>query len=286
MRKSFLPFIFSFAVFSGHLQGQSSYEKAEHNLNRLFTSLMHISDDNERKLAADSINLILRDYVNSGSVFTHRFTRLKYLGQVISPDTVLKIVSWNLVMKNEPGKYYCFIIRKSGKTNPNKIFELSAGYNAVNINADTIYNANNWYGALYYDIRKFKADEQDSWILLGVDFGNPEMTRKIIDILRFSPDGSIIFGEKCFSAQEIAHYRAVLEYSPDAMMTMRFYSDSSVVFDHLVPVSSSASHLNYAPDYSFDAYNLSDGIWVLSINVDARNKEQSKQPKPLRINPY
>ena len=60
------------------------------------------------------------------------------------------------------------------------------------------------------------------------------------------------------------------------MMSLRFRSDSSIVFDHLVPFSSSENEdrLLYGPDYSFDAYNFENGMWNLKINVDElRNKE-------------
>ena len=59
------------------------------------------------------------------------------------------------------------------------------------------------------------------------------------------------------------------------MMSLRFRSDSSILFDHLVPFS--PSRLNdrqyYGPDYSFDAYNFENGMWKLKINVDEYGKE-------------
>jgi hypothetical protein len=58
-------------------------------------------------------------------------------------------------------------------------------------------------------------------------------------------------------------------------MTLRFKSDSSIVFDHLVPFSPEMidNHQYYGPDYSYDAYYLENGLWRLTINVDVRNKE-------------
>ncbi len=75
--------------------------------------------------------------------------------------------------------------------------------------------------------------------------------------------------------QEGIEFRAVFEYASNAMMSLRFRSDSSIVFDHLVPFSPSKKddHQFYGPDYSFDAYNYKDGLWKLTINVDARNQE-------------
>ncbi len=59
------------------------------------------------------------------------------------------------------------------------------------------------------------------------------------------------------------------------MMSLRFVSRESIVFDHLVPLSPSqeGDRQYYGPDYSNDAYNLENGLWRLKINVDVRNKE-------------
>jgi hypothetical protein len=59
------------------------------------------------------------------------------------------------------------------------------------------------------------------------------------------------------------------------MMSLRFTSDKSIVFDHLVPFSPAMKddRQYYGPDYSYDAYHFENGLWKLMINVDARNKE-------------
>ncbi len=59
------------------------------------------------------------------------------------------------------------------------------------------------------------------------------------------------------------------------MISLKFLSDSSIVFDHLVPISPKMKddRQYYGPDYSYDAFYFKDNIWKLKINVDARNKE-------------
>jgi hypothetical protein len=111
--------------------------------------------------------------------------------------------------------------------------------------------------------------------MLGIDYGNADISRKIIDVLSFRPDGSMVFGKKWFLSGEKKSYREVFEYASNAMMSLRFKSDSSIVFDHLVPFSPlhKDDRQFYGPDYSFDAYNFENGIWKLVINVDVRNQE-------------
>jgi hypothetical protein len=232
-------------------------------------------NDSERIQINDSIRLILDSYVKSDSVFTHRFTNLRYLGQIVSPDSSLKIITWNLVLENEPGKYFCYFIRKQDAVKENKIYRLSVTYNEKPIDSDTTYTESDWYGALYYDLRPFIIDNIRCWILLGIDYGNSEISRKIIEVLSFTPDNSIVFGRKWFASGEEKTYRAVFEYASNAMMSLRFRSESSIIFDHLVSFSSTHKddRQYYGPDYSFDAYNFENGLWKLVLNVDARNKQ-------------
>jgi hypothetical protein len=50
------------------------------------------------------------------------------------------------------------------------------------------YNPENWYGALYYAVRPVVEGGIRYWLVLGLDYGNPYMTRKVIDVLDFSGD--------------------------------------------------------------------------------------------------
>jgi hypothetical protein len=112
-------------------------------------------------------------------------------------------------------------------------------------------------------------------VLLGIDYGNPSTTRKIIDILSFSPDGGIVFGKKLFVSEDVTKYREVLEYSSEVVISLKFLSDKSIIFDHLVPLSPELKGQKefYGPDFSFDTYNLEKGIWKFKPDVDARNKK-------------
>ena len=274
MRK-FLLYLLVIILFSaGIAKSQVPEKEASTVLEELFDKLVNNYNDNDRIRINDSIRLILDKYVRSDTVFTHRFTNLRYLGQIMSHDSLLKIINWNLVLENGTGRYFCYIIRRQEKGKENKIYRLSSGYNENPVKTDTTYSISDWYGALYYDLKPYIVDDSHCWVLLGIDFGNPSISRKIIEVLRFSPEDSILFGRKWFTSDGEIKYRAVFEYASNAMMTLHFRSDSSIVFDHLVPFS--PAHKDdrqyYGPDYSFDAYNFENGIWRLTINVDVRNQ--------------
>ena len=256
-------------------KGQSASTEMPMVLEKLYGRLVNNYDDTDRLHINDSIRLILDSYVRSDSIFNHKFTNLRYLGQIISPDSTLKIVTWNLVLGNSPGLYFCYFIRKQENGKGNKVYSLTTSYRDDPVRTDTTYTESDWYGALYYDLKPYIIDDKRCWVLLGIDYGNPLVSRKIIDVLSFTSEDSLLLGRKWFESGDSLEFRYVLEYTANAMMTLRFASDKSIVFDHLVPFSQSLSNDRqyYGPDYSYDAYNFENGIWRLSVNVDARNKE-------------
>jgi hypothetical protein len=273
------PFILYLLLFTGLSTGiaksQAPSKDTPQVLEELFNRLAGNYNDSARIRINDSIRIILDGYAKSDSVFSHKFTNLRYLGQITSPDSLLKIITWNLVLENEPGRYYCYFIRKSNAGKENRIYRLSAIYNEKPIRTDTTYSQSDWYGALYYDLKPYIKDNKQCWVLLGIDYGNAFISRKIIEVLSFTTEDSIVFGRKWFASGDAIIYRDVFEYASNAMMSLRFRSDSTIIFDHLVPFS--ASHKDdrqyYGPDYSVDAFNYEDGLWKLTINVDARNQE-------------
>ncbi|TAL64006.1 MAG: hypothetical protein EPN88_11590 [Bacteroidetes bacterium] len=275
MRHIILYLIIIAAFSAGVASGQTSVNITPQVLEKLFRRLLTNYEDSDRLRINDSINSLVENYVKSDTVFNCSFKNLHYLGQITSPDSLLKIVTWNLVLGSGQSSYFCYLIRKEETGNRNRIYRLSTVYSEAQVLTDTTYNGHNWYGALYYDVKPYQFENRRFWILLGIDYGNPFITRKIIDVLSFTKQDSIIFGKKWFDSGDKKKFRDVFEYASNGMMSLRFSSDSSIVFDHLVPFSPDLKddRQYYGPDFSYDSYFYKDGIWKLKINVDARNKE-------------
>lgn len=264
-------------------KGQTDSGSVSATLGKLFDRLLVVSDDSVRIRINDSIKVIVGNYARTDTAFNHRFDNVKFLGQVTSPDSVIKLLTWNLNLRNSPGRYYLYIIRRSRDRHPDNVYEMTSEYKSAMISSDTVYYAENWYGALYYGIMPQVINGVKCWILLGIDYGNPDITRKIIETLYFDRNEKIIFGIKSFMAEESVKYRALFEYSSEATMTLRFGGDDSVIFDHLVPFSPELENQKryYGPHYTNDAYFLENGRWILKLNVDARNRERINTNIPV-----
>jgi hypothetical protein len=274
MKRTCLISIILTALIFSSLNSQTNSRNIAVDLEGMFFRLRDNLSSQQKLVINDSVKLIIESYAASDSVFTHRFTNLRYLGQINSPDNLVKIITWNLILNDGGNRYICYIIRKSESGKRNNIYKLSGIYNESPIRTDTIYSEPNWYGALYYEIRPFTIGKETSYILLGIDYGNSFVTRKIIDVLTFAPGNRLLFGRNCFSDGIVTSPRVVFEFSANAVMSLRFYNDLSIVFDHLSPSSSELkdNRQYYGPDFSYDSYDFEKGLWRLKTNVDIRIK--------------
>jgi hypothetical protein len=259
--------------FTCRVSGQSVTTDPSVTLDSLFVRMLNSNDDNVRSATNDSIKLIIDKYVRSDSIFTHKFTSLRYLGQIESADSRIKIITWNLILRNGVNKYYCYLIRRANKKGPDVVYELIKDYGNNPIRKEILYDQNNWYGALYYQIIPFSIQGSTYYILLGLNFANSQVTRKIIEILSFSPEGKIIFGKDCLVKEKTTMLREVFEYSSEGVMTLRKYSPKMIVFDHLDAYASGHENTteSYAPGLFFDGYVFKRGAWHYTQNVDVKN---------------
>lgn len=266
--KSYL-YIIALLILISTLKGESQSGNIPVILQNLYDRILFSSNDVEKLRLNDSIRILIDSYVTSDSVFAHRFTHLRYLGQIKSPDSKLKIINWNVFLRDGNNKYFCYLIRKGEKGKENKVYKLSGSHNDKTIKTNISYSEKDWYGALYYAIQPFKKD----YIVLGIDQGSSFLTRKIIDVLSFPADGGLLFGKNCFIKGSETKSREVLEYSSEGVVSLRFNSSKLIVFDHLEVYS--AGHENnpdsYGAGLSFDGYKLNKGNWEFVSDIDAKN---------------
>jgi len=266
--------IFILSVFSGIAQSVPAGPDTTALLEKLFSRLTSARQDADRIRINDSIINIIDSYARSDSAFTHKFTGLRNLGQITSKNSELKIITWNALFGESGGKYYCYFIHNTGKQN--RVYRLESVYDNEPPPGNKQFTGNDWYGALYYDLRQYGKGANQYWVLLGLDLGNRDITRKVIEVLSLTPEGDIVFGKNIFRKGKSTLNRVLLEYSSSAVVSLRFLTDKYIVFDHLVPVSASltGSRETYGPDFSFDAYILEKGFWKFTENVDVRNPKK------------
>jgi len=268
MKKIIVCILLYVYVSMGLTKGQISEDIMAGSLEKLFGRLRTSSEDSISLRINDSIKLFIENYIASDKIFTHKFTNLRYLGQISSSDSLIKIVTWNLILNNEPGRYFCYLIRKSPEGQANNVYYLTRNYNDKPILTDTSYTQSEWYGALYYAIEPCRKD----YVILGLDFGSEMVSRKVIDVISFTPDGEVIFGKDFFIRDNEKKFREVIEYSSESIVTLRFNSPKTIVFDHLDTFSTGdGNEKSLGTGLSTDGYIYKKGIWKFTTGIDARN---------------
>lgn len=244
----------------------------EEKLKDLFDDIIRSKDNEERKKLNKSIEEIIDRYVESDNVFSHRFENLRYLGQILSPDSKLKIITWNLLLTDGTNEYHCYLLRKERKKSPVRVYKLKGNSMDDPPETDRMYKAEEWYGALYYAVQPFRKNRNIFYVLLGLDNTSLEVSTKIIDVLTFTGEGDIKLGMDCFIKGDKSKFRDLLVYSADGVVSLRFENKRTIIFDHLVPVSQTKPGIidQYVPEFSFDAYVLKKGNWIFVENIEPR----------------
>jgi len=271
-RKLILSFL---ALLFTNLFAQQQFYGMEQELEKQFSRLRERISKQQKLEINDSIVKSIEVYIKSDKIFRHRFETLKFLGQITSPDSLVKIVTWNLILDDGTNYYHCYLVHRNSKSESCSVIKLGATHTGKPINTDITYSASDWYGALYYDIRPFLFHDDTYYAVLGIDYGNSLTTRKIIDVIMFSPGGGIMLGLPCFNNGSVISNRVVFEYAASAVMSLKFESDKSIVFDHLSPFTPEmkGNFQFYGPDFSFDSYDYEKGYWMMKSDIDIRNKD-------------
>jgi len=255
--------------------GQNPGSFYRDRVSTLFNSIVTSPGDHERNLLGDSLMVTVKEFLADDFPFEYKLEGVRYLGQVFSPDSLVKLVSWNIAFLDGTNRYTCFVVRKEGGGTVVTYLESRNGLEGVG--ADSILTGEDWYGALYYSIIPFNNSGKLYYAVLGLDLNGMFTNRKVIEILSFDAGDGIRFGAPVINTGDGLHHRMLFTYSSEVSMMLRYEAGSGrIVFDHLSPSEPSFAGIYqyYGPDFSYDALEIREGIWWLMEDIDLRNMER------------
>lgn len=244
---------------------QQEYVK---ELVQLREASLQADDDRIQKDLNDKFSQRLSQFIKEEKVAFSDLDSLPYFAVLPSPDKKFTLLNWNLNHSDRSYTYYGLVYPKKS-LDPIPLTDGSEGI----VSPETkVFTHKNWYGALYYEIIPVKARGDRYYVLLGWDGNNVQTTKKIIDLCYFTKNG-ITFGKPVFHQNGTMKNRVVFEFAKSAVMSIRYHKKKDmIIFDHLSPIYEGADGLYefYAPDLSFDAYELSKNEWHYVKDVDVR----------------
>ncbi len=277
MKKIFLAFVLFSAVirFASAQQVDSlsldTLHDAEIRLTGLGEQMIRAEQENDRFTSAYMfIRTMSRALKTSGS-YHYNFDSLKCVSINYAPDNMFRIITWNLVTKEEKFHYYGVIqmnpdmIKKIKDTsNLRSLYPLIDRSTKIKNPLDTTVDNEFWYGATYYKIVLNTYKKVNYYTLLGWNGNNKMTNKKIVDVLYFE-NNKPFFGAQIFDLKKKKKLkRLVFEFSNSATMLLRYEAKKKIlVYENVSPtrVQDYGHPETYLPDGSYDFLIFKNGIW-------------------------
>ncbi len=276
---------------------QNSLQERETVLAGLLSNLRNAKNDQEKAAANKSFKEEMRKTIALPGAFSYPFEQLSTVGMVASPDSSFRFFNWNIEQDDFTQKYECFILHYNDRHEEYDIIELKDNSMMLPPRPDDILEADNWYGALYYQIIPFEKGNRQMYTVLGWDGNDQSSNIKLIDVLYFTGT-SVRLGNPVFRMNDQTLKRVFFEHSENAVMSLRYEEKyDRIIFDHLSPESPGMEgfYSYYVPDMSYDALVLKRNRWTLQEDVIGINEHKSEkmtisvidektgEPKEIRV---
>jgi len=241
---------------------------------------LYAAQNDEAKLDVNSkLKAVFERALKLENSFNYPFDSLKEIGRIYAPDKSFRIINWDILRDDGTHDYFGFVQVIDKKKKVHRLFFLTDKSNEIKNPANAAGDANKWFGMLYYKIIPVKVKRKKFYTLLGLDANDKLTTKKIIDVLYFTSDGSPHFGANLFKLDKGYPKRMIFEYSAQVVMSLKYdEGNKQIIFDHLSPLQPKfeGQFQYYGPDFSFDAIEFKKGKWTYVPDVDARNNKTSK----------
>jgi hypothetical protein len=276
-------FLFIFLM-SETSYAQFDFLSAEEDMAFYADVMTNASENNHRIKAEKEFQTKFLVALKEKNSFSYPFDSLKWISKKAPVDQKFRLFTWELKLSNEASKYAGYIQFSDGRLVP-----LIDGFkNAEDLTEE--FTADNWLGALYYDMMEMKPkDEEKYYLLFGVNRWSKLETRKLIDVLFFTKDGSPVFGRdvfKRFSKEdgEVLLNRLVFSYASDGLMTVKYNAGlEMIVHDNLIPKMSriTGQDRTFVSDGSYVGYSWDGSYWNRVDKIATQIMDAAPRPKPI-----
>lgn len=236
--------------------------------------LLRTGDDSDRMMASMRLEQLLSGWFAQAANFPTDLDSLPFLGQLRSSDGRLLLTCWNYVKEDGQLRYHCIVFYRDGKKEG--VVHTAFEHNDIDWQKVTrkVIAPQDWYGALYYRVVTTRYRKRTWYTLLGWDGHTTLTNRKVVDVLNVE-NGRFSLGAPMFVQDRRPAYRLVYEYANDATMSLNWDErQKMIVMDHLAPEDGrlKGQYQFYGPDFSYDGLRFEKGKWVLTEDLDARNR--------------
>jgi hypothetical protein len=225
----------------------------------------------------DSVNAIIQARLmrlwSDKDFFQNDFSQLKRMKTLHSKDGLLKICTYNIQKDAFKQAFYGSIIINDGNLLVKPLTDASEDIKSPE---RSTFSDKKWYGAIYLDLIETSAGNKTYYTLVGYRGHDEFLKTRVLDVLTVQ-NGRIRFGAPIFKTDRITRNRIVFEYSAKTTMMLRYdVKEKLIVFDNLAPADPMfrGVYQYYGPDFSYNAFKFTNGIWELKKDIDLRNPKR------------
>jgi hypothetical protein len=233
---------------------------------------------------------LMKKLLGTPNSFNYAFTKIEHIAIIESEDKEFRLFTWGLSDANFVNKHYGFIqLNRSRPT----FYELKDNTKSIKRPENELLTTDKWYGALYYNTKKFKSKDGERYLIFGLNFGDTVERAKVCDVLTIK-GGMPRFGAPVFEKEEKGkgkekdkkrtQHRLVLTHSIDASIRLNFDGfENKIIYDHLenIPTNHTASGYVAVPDGTYEAFELKKGVWQHVEKLAIREMDEAPRPKPV-----
>jgi hypothetical protein len=227
-------------------------------------------DEWSARLQADSIfTRSLVRTLRAKHSFRYAFDSLGTVSVIYAPDSAFRIFSWQL-MKDISYYRYKGAIQYNTPDGSLRLTPLFDASPFTDQPCDSVRDATQWIGSVYYNILLNTHQNKSYYTLLGYDENDERTTRKWMEVLTFNEQGQPRFGGLFFEYMPddkkppVPTHRFLLEYKKGAGARMNYDADLKMVtFATLVSEKGNpAIHATLVPEGGFEGFRWQNGKWV------------------------
>ncbi len=237
-----------------------------------------------RAVANDSLLHFFNQFLSMPGSFEMSLAGISWISEKVDEESTFKIYTWQLEKEEGRYDYFGYILKSSGEH-----IVLSDVSNEIQDSEYMLLDAENWYGALYYNITSHMDAEGKPYnILYGIQKVDGFTTRKVAEVISFESD-QLVLGKEIFmhsderSKSDIKS-RILLNYSSDANVTLNFHEGLGLIFfENLIPRMGTrpGQGPTWVPDGSYRGYKPEKGYWIYIDKVYDLISETPPRPQPV-----
>jgi hypothetical protein len=296
----FIPIILIFSILTYAQKKAESIKskdiellaQMEKGLENIATTVVTDTLPEERAKANIELLALMKKMLNVPNSYNFAFTKIEHIAIQESDDKEFKIFTWGLADAKGVNKHFGFIQLNRSKPT---FYELKDNSFGMQKPESQVLTPDKWYGALYYNIKKFKSKEGEKYLLFGLNFGDTVERTKICDVLTLK-GGMPRFGSPVFEwietkvvrgkeiEKKTTQNRILLTHSVDASVRLNYDGiENKVVYDHLetVPMGYSKSGFVSVPDGTYEAFQFKKGVWQHIEKLAINEMDEAPRPKPV-----